>query len=139
MTNNPYAKIKNNSVMTASPQELTLMLYDGAVKFGNQAKLALENSDIAKANILNLKVQAIIGEFQASLDHNYEVSEGLELMYDYIKRRLIEANVKKDVEILEEALSYIRELRNTWKEAMQIAKAGDQSQLKSSESIARAL
>lgn len=125
--------------MTASPQELTLMLYDGAVKFGNQAKLALENSDIAKANILNLKVQAIIGEFQASLDHNYEVSEGLELMYDYIKRRLIEANVKKDVEILEEALSYIRELRNTWKEAMQIAKAGDQSQLKSSESIARAL
>ena len=122
MTNNPYAKIKQNSIMTASPQELTMMLYDGALKFGNQAKVAMENGDVEKTHNLIVRVQAIISEFQATLDMSYDVSEGMALMYDYIQRRLIDANIKKDPEILEEALGFVREMRNTWKEAMQIAK-----------------
>lgn len=122
MTNNPYTKIKNNAIMTASPQELTLMLYDGAIKFGNQAKKAITDGDIEKANNLILRVQAIIEEFQTTLDMKYDVSEGMALMYDFIMRRLIEANSMKDVEILEEALYFVREMRNTWKDAMQIAK-----------------
>lgn len=130
MTKNPYAKIKQNSIMTASPQELTLMLYDGAVKFGNQARVALLAKDYEKSHNLNVKVQAIIQEFQITLDMKYEVSEGMALMYDYILRRLIEANTKKDPEILEEALGYIRELRATWKEAMQIAKGVQQAPTK---------
>jgi len=96
MTNNPYAKIKQNSVMTASPQELTLMLYDGAIKFGNQAKGAMKQGDIQKAHNLVLRVQAIIQEFQSTLDMQYEVSEGMALMYDYIHRRLIDANLKTE-------------------------------------------
>lgn len=136
MTSNPYSKIKTNSIMTASPQELTLMLYDGAIKFGNQSKAALEDGDIVKAHNLNLRVQAIIEEFQVTLDMKYEVSKGMALMYDYIKRRLIEANVSKDPEILEEALTFIRDMRNTWKEAMQLAKGTASAP---SESVAKAL
>lgn len=139
MTNNPYTKIKSNSILTASPQELTLMLYDGAIKFGNQAKVALNDGDIEKAHKLNLKVQDIINEFQATLNTDYEVSKGMELMYDYILRRLRDANMAKDVEILEEALSFIREMRNTWKEAMQIAKGAQPAPVNPIDNIARAL
>ena len=122
MTNNPYAKIKQNSILTASPQELTMMLYDGAVKFGNQSKMAMLEGDMEKAHNLNMRVQAIIQEFQLTLDMKYDVSEGMALMYDYILRRLRDANVAKDPEILEEALGFIRELRDTWREAMKLAK-----------------
>lgn len=122
MTNNPYAKIKANSINTASPQELTLMLYDGAIKFGNQAKLAIEKEDNEKANNFIIRVEAIIAELQSTLDFDYEVSDGLYLMYDYIQRKLIDANLNKNIEDLDEALGFIRELRDTWKQAMQLAK-----------------
>lgn len=122
MTNNPYAKIKQNSIMTASPQELTLMLYDGAIKFGNQAVQAIENGEIEKAHNMIIRVQNIIGEFRSTLDMQYEVAQSLDLMYDYIYRRLFDANISKDNTILTEAVDLIRELRNTWKEAMVLAK-----------------
>ncbi len=125
MTNNPYVKIKTNSIMTASPQELTLMLYDGAIKFGNQAKVAIENGEVEKSHNLIMRVQSIIEEFQSTLDMNFEVSEGMALMYDYISRRLFDANVNKDPKALEEALGFIRDMRTTWKEAMQIAKGAE--------------
>jgi flagellar protein FliS len=124
MTSNPYTKIKSNSIMTASPQELTLMLYDGAIKFGNQAKVAMMDKDIEKSHNLVMRVLAIIEEFQLTLDKSYEVATGLELMYDYISRKLMEANLTKDPEMLEEAIGFIRDLRNTWKEAMQLTKQG---------------
>lgn len=123
MTNNPYAKIKQNSIMTASPQELTLMLYDGAIKFGNQAIVAIENKDMDNAHQYNIRVQDIIFELQATLDFKYEVAENLNLMYDYIVRKLVEANISKETEPLTEAVDFIRELRNTWKEAIQLAKS----------------
>lgn len=122
MTNNPYAKIKQNSIMTASPQELTLMLYDGAIKFSNQAINAIENGDIKGAHEYNIRVQDIISELLLTLDMKYEVAASMKLMYNYIIEKLVEANVTKNVEPFNEALVYIREIRNTWKEAMQIAK-----------------
>lgn len=131
MTSNPYAKIKNTAVMTASPQELTLMLYDGAIKFGNQALLAIDNKDLEKANSSIVRVEDIIIELQTTLDMKYSIAESLDLMYDYIYRRLIEGNIKKDTEILNEAIGLIRELRNTWKEAMQIAKHSNQAKVSS--------
>ena len=134
MTNNPYAKIKNNAILTASPQELTLMLFDGAVKFGNQAKMAMAAGDYNKSHRLITRVQDIVQEFQITLDMNYQVSEGMALMYDYIARRLVDANIKKDPVILEEALGYIRELRTSWREAMKIAK-GIQQDPKSKEAV----
>lgn len=139
MTNNPYNKIKNNAILTASPQELTLMLYDGAIKFANQSKAAIENKDYENAHNLNLRVQAIIEEFRSTLNMNYEVSEGLDMLYEYIESRLIDANIGKDIAILDEVVDLLRDLRNTWKEAMQLAKQPSSAQQATVQMVQQAL
>jgi len=111
---------KSNSIQTASPAELTLMLYDGAIKFCNIALGALEKNDIQKANTNIIKAEKIITEFRCTLDFKYPVAQDFERVYDYIYRRLVEANIHKDTEILEDALKYIREMRDTWKEVMRL-------------------
>jgi flagellar protein FliS len=120
MTQNMTLAYKNNSIQTASPAELTLMLYDGAIKFCNIALGAIENGDIQKANTNIIKAENIITEFRATLDFKYPVAKDFELVYDYIYRRLIDANIHKDAEALTEALGYIREMRDTWKEVMRL-------------------
>ncbi len=122
VTNTGFNQYKESSIKTSTPEELTLMLYNGLVKFLMQAQNAIETNNIEKANNSILRAQAIIKEFQATLDMNYEVSEGLDSLYDYMYRRLIEANLKKDVSIIEEILGYSKELRDTWAQAMKIAK-----------------
>ncbi|MFV0502413.1 MAG: flagellar export chaperone FliS [Lachnospirales bacterium] len=119
---NPYEAYSNNAILTASKEELTLMLFDGAVKFCNKAIIALEKKDIMETHKYIMKTEAIIEEFQITLDMQYDVSKDLFNMYDYIYRRLVEANMAKDKVILEECLGLIRELRDTWKEAMKLAK-----------------
>lgn len=119
---NPYEKYTNNSIFTASPEELTLKLYEGALKFCNQAIVAVENKDYAKANELILKVQAIIREFQLKLDRSYEISDSFAALYAYIHERLIQANIAKDLEILNEVRDLLRDFRDMWKEAMVLAK-----------------
>ncbi len=121
--NNPYAKYKSNSISTATPEELTLMLYNGAIKFCNQAAVALEKKDYMKSNKLIQRVQDIIREFQITLKPEYEISAQLNDMYDYIMRTLITANIRKDDKKLQEATDLIRNMRDTWKEAMKIARA----------------
>lgn len=118
MAINAAIAYKNNSIQTASPAELTLMLYEGAIKFSNIAIMAIESGDIQKAHDNIVKVENIILEFRSTLDHKYPVWEDFDRVYDYIYRRLVEANIKKDREILEEALGYIREMRDTWKDVM---------------------
>lgn len=120
--NNPYAKYSNNAINTASREELTLMLYEGALKFANQAIMAIENKDISRANELIIRVEDIIREFQITLDDKYEISKNFRALYDYIYRLLIDANIKKDAVILGEARDLIREFRDMWKEAMKQAK-----------------
>lgn len=122
MAYNAASAYKNNSIMTASPAELTLMLYEGAIKFCNIALMALEKGDIEKTNKNIIKAQKIIVEFRVTLDFKYPVAKDFDLVYDYIYRRLVEANIKKDPQILEEALDYIRQMRDTWKEVMRINK-----------------
>lgn len=122
MAINAAMAYKNNAIQTASPAELTLMLYEGAIKFANIAILAIENDDIQKAHDNIVKTENIIMEFRSTLDRKYPVWEDFERVYDYIYRRLVEANIKKDKEILEEALGYIREMRDTWKEVMKANK-----------------
>lgn len=124
MQKNPYDKYRNNAINTATKEELTLMLYDGAVKFCNQALAAMEASDHIKANETIRKVQNIVREFQITLDKKHEIANQLDQLYDYIHRRLVEANLKKDIEILTEARDHLRSLRDTWKEAMKLAKQG---------------
>lgn len=118
---NGYAAYANSKIMTASPAELTLMLYEGAIKFCNIAITAIEEGDIAKAHKNIMKVEHIIEEFQSTLDHRYEVAKDFDNVYNYLYQRLIQANVKKDKEIMEEVLGHLRTMRDTWKEVMRLA------------------
>lgn len=123
LANQGYAAYANNKVMTASPAELTLMLYDGAIKFCNLAINAVEEKNIEKAHINIVKIEHIVEEFQATLDHKYPIAKDFDNVYDYLMRRLREANLKKDKEILEEVLTHLRTMRDTWKEVMRLAHA----------------
>ncbi len=116
--NNGYAAYANNKIMTASPAELTLMLYEGAIKFCNIAIVACERKEIEKAHINIRKTDRIIEEFQITLNRKYKVAEDFDNVYKYIRQRLLEANIKKDPEILEEVLEHLRTMRDTWKEVM---------------------
>ena len=117
--NNGYNAYAQNKILTATPAELTLMLYEGAIKFCNIAVVAIENKDYAKA-------ERIIGEFKATLNHKYATAKDFDVVYDYLMERLLQANMKKDTEILEEVLKHLRTMRDTWKEVMQITKNGTQ-------------
>ncbi len=123
MTKNPYEQYKNNSIATASPAELTLMLYEGAIKFGNIAIKAIEEKDIQKAHVNIVKVQRIIDEFRNTLDFKYPVAKDFDRVYEYLERRLLEANMTKDAEIIEEVVTHLRSMRDTWKEVMKRAKS----------------
>lgn len=123
MNNNMANAYQRNAIMTATPAELTLMLYEGAIKFCNIAIVAIEKKDFEKANANIKKAQAIINELRVTLDHKYSVWEDFERVYDYIARRLLDANLQKDIEIIEEALKYIREMRDAWKEVMRLNNA----------------
>lgn len=120
MDSNAINAYQRNAIMTATPAELTLMLYEGAIKFCNIGIMAIEKKEIEKANTNLKKAQNIISELRASLDRKYPVWEDFERVYDYIYRRLVEGNMKKDAEIIEDALKYIREMRDTWKEVMRL-------------------
>ncbi|AOY75696.1 flagellar export chaperone FliS [Clostridium formicaceticum] len=121
---NPYNQYKENNIMTASPENLTLLLYNGALKFIHQGKMFIEQKNIQKANDAIIRTQDIIQELNITLDMQYEVSKNLRSLYTYIIERLVEANIHKDTAILEEVNGMITELRDTWKEAMKLAKIG---------------
>ena len=118
-----YEQYNNSKILTASKPELTLMLYEGAIKFCNIAIMSIEKKDIQKAHTNIMKVQRIIAEFRATLDHKYPVAEDFDRVYEYLERRLIEANLKKDAEILEEVNTHLRSMRDTWKEVMKTGHA----------------
>ena len=112
----------NNRIETATPAELTLMLYEGAVKFCNIAIVGLEKNDYEKVNTNIQKCRNIIVELTSTLNMKYPVAEAFKRMYDYIFALLTEANMKKDMELLERALEELRGMRDVWKEVMTKAK-----------------
>ena len=118
--NNPYKSYQQNSVNTASPGELTLMLYNGCLKFIKLAKKAITDKNVEEKNTNLIKAQNIIHEFMVTLNMDVKVSSELMVMYDYINRRLVEANVKSDLAILEEVEGFVTELRDTWKQVIQL-------------------
>ncbi|MBR1642985.1 MAG: flagellar export chaperone FliS [Butyrivibrio sp.] len=113
-----YAQYQNNKVMTASGPELTLMLYDGAIKFLNVADYAIEKKDVQKAHDNLIKTEKIIDYLRNTLDMRYSVAQDFENMYSYIYRRLIEANLSKDREIIAEMLQHMHAIRDNWVEVM---------------------
>ena len=118
--NNPYAAYQQNSVTTASPGEVTLMLYNGCLKFIKQATLAIEDNNIQDKNTNIQKAQKIIRELMITLNMDIEISQNMSVMYEYMNHRLTEANVKNDVSILKEVEGLVVEFRDTWKQVIQM-------------------
>ncbi|MBP5250082.1 MAG: flagellar export chaperone FliS [Lachnospiraceae bacterium] len=118
MAMNAATLYQGTKVNTASPAELTLMLYEGAIKFCNIAMLGFETNDYEKVNNNIIKVQNIITEFRATLDFKYDTAKDFDLIYEYISGLLVQANVKKDSVALNSALEQIRDMRDLWKEIM---------------------
>jgi flagellar protein FliS len=119
----PIQAYQNNSVNTANPGELTLMLYNGALKFLKQTKASIAENKWDKAHEYNMRVQDIIQELMVTLDQKYPVAEQMMSLYEYFLHRLVEANIKKDTAILEEVEGLLAQFRDTWKQAMVLAKA----------------
>ena len=119
-TGNPDAQYRQNKILTASPAELTLMLYDGAIKFCNIAIMGIEQKDLQKAHNNIMKVQKIIEEFQLTLNFKYEIANDFNNVYNYLMKRLREANMTKDKAILEEVSEHLHTMRDTWKEVMRL-------------------
>lgn len=117
---NPYQSYQQNSVNTASPGDLTLMLYNGCLKFITLGKKAMETGNIQEKNNNLLKAQNIIHELMVTLNMDVAVSKDLLALYDYLNRQLIEANMKNDPAILDEVTEFVTDFRNTWKEAIQL-------------------
>lgn len=117
---NPYQAYRQNAVNTATPGELTLMLYDGCLKFIRLAKEAINQENIEEKNKNIQKAQNIITELMVTLDMKYEISKQIMPLYDFVRSKLIEANVKNSVQSLEEAETIVTEFRDTWKEVIQI-------------------
>lgn len=117
---NPYQSYQQNSVNTASPGELTLMLYNGCLKFIHLAKKAIEEKNIEMKNTNIQKAQSIIQELMVTLNMDIEVSKNMMSLYDFMNRRLMEANIKNDASILDEVEGLVTEFRDTWKEVIQV-------------------
>ena len=119
---NAYARYNNSKVLTASPAELTLMLYEGAIKFCNIAQMAIEKNDYEKAHINIQKARNIIVELQSTLNFDYPVAKDFDVLYTFIFDKLVAANVQKDAAILDEVLVELREIRDIWKQIMKTTK-----------------
>ncbi|MCR5032489.1 MAG: flagellar export chaperone FliS [Lachnospiraceae bacterium] len=119
MTQNQYAQYNTSRILTASPAELTLMLYEGAIKFCNIAIIAIEHKDMEKAHVNIVKAENIIEEFRSTLDRSIKVSEDFDRVYVYLLDRLFTANVEKNTEVLEEVVVHLRSMRDTWKQVME--------------------
>ncbi|WPK12387.1 flagellar export chaperone FliS [Lysinibacillus louembei] len=119
---NAYNAYKQNSVTTASPGELTLMLYNGCIKFLGKAKVAIEEKNIQEKNTNIQKAQAIIAELMSTLNMDIEISKQMLPLYEYMNHRLVEANIQNSTEIVDEVEGLVTEFRDTWKEVLKITR-----------------
>ena len=119
---NAFNAYKQNSVTTASPGELTLMLYNGCLKFLTKAKAAIEVKNIQERNNNIQRAQAIIAELMSTLNMDIEISKQMLPLYDYMNRRLTDVNIQNDIAIIEEVEGLVTEFRDTWKEVIKITR-----------------
>ena len=122
MVNNAAEAYKRQQIMTATPEALTLMLYNGCLKFIDEGIQSVKDEKWEDANTSLQKAQNIISEFRITLDMDYEISQQLMPLYNYTYDRLVEGNMKSDVTMLEEARGIIKELRDAWAQAMKKAR-----------------
>jgi len=113
---------KQQQARTSSPGELTLMLYNGLVKFLKIGLQEMEDCDYEKVNSSLLRGQEILNELRMTLDMKYEIAKSMDALYEYMNRRIIESNLKKDEEILKEVIGFAEEFRDTWAHALKLVK-----------------
>lgn len=114
---NPYKRYRQTQVETAGPLELIIMMYDGAIRFCNQAKIAIEEKKYNEANHFLQRVQAIVDELNFSLNMDAgEIAANLRNLYDFIGTKLVEANIKKDITTIDQMVELLAELRSSWAE-----------------------
>jgi len=122
MIPNPYQKYQKNMVETVTPAQLVLMLYNGAIRFIKQAQMGLEEEKLEVCHQNILKAQDILTELMTTLDlEQGDIARNLYRLYDYMYHRLVDANIKKDAELLSEVQLLLSELRDTWSEAIKLA------------------
>ena len=123
MVSNGYNVYKNNSINYASNEQLLLMLVDGAVKFAKKAEIALEEKKIKDAHDSIMRTEDIFLELMSSLDRSAgEWAVQIYKVYQFIHDKLIEANLKKDIKILQEIMPLIEDIRDTWHQAYKVSK-----------------
>lgn len=118
--NNPYQAYQQNSVTQSTPGELTLMLYNGCLKFLNQAKKGIATKDIELKNTNIQKAQNILRELMITLDPSQPISQSMGSLYEYMITRLVEANINNDTTIVDEVYGLTTEFRDTWKQVIQV-------------------
>lgn len=118
--NQQHLSYQQNSVTTAPPGELTLMLFNGCLKFIHIAKNAINEKNVELKNRNLVKAQNIIQELMVTLNMDISISKDMMALYDFIYRQLIEANLKNDTRILNDVEGLVTEFRDTWKQVIQI-------------------
>lgn len=116
---NPYQTYQQNSVTTSSPQELTLMLYNGCLKFIRMAAIAMKKGNVEGKHTNIIKAQNILEELRATLKMDMELSKSMDSLYEFMIGQLVSANITNSIETLQEVEELAEEFRNTWKEAME--------------------
>lgn len=116
-----YDNYRKTTVETAAPGKLLLMLYDGAIRNIDNAKEAINKKDINTAHNQIIKAEDIVLELIASLNMDYEVSNHLSRLYEYLHYQLVQANLEKDIRKLDEVREFLVDLRNTWEEVIKKA------------------
>ena len=119
---NAAEEYRRQQVLNAPPEQLTLMLYNGCLKFIDEGITAIEEKKYEDANTFFQKAQRIISEFRLTLNMDYEISHQLLPLYNYVYDRLVEGNIKSDTAPIKEAREIISELRDAWFEAMKKAR-----------------
>ena len=119
---NPYKQYQQSVVNTSTPQELTLMLYNGLIKFLKLSAQSIEEKNTEKSNYNIGRAQDILEEFMSTLNMDYDISNNLYSLYDFMYWRLVDANIKKDKTMVEDVIGFAEELRDTWAQAMKLAK-----------------
>lgn len=109
-------------IKTATPEELTLMLYNSCIRFLKQAYNSVENRDYQSKNSYVTKAINIIDELHATLNMNYDISKSLASLYEYFKQRLVYASMRLDLEVFQEIIDLVTDLRDTWHEAIKTVK-----------------
>ncbi|MCC0674211.1 flagellar export chaperone FliS [Clostridioides sp. ES-S-0145-01] len=115
---NPYNYYKQNSVFMASKEQLLLMLVDGAVKYTKIARLSIVDKNMQRAHKELVRVQDIFTELMVTLDQNAgQWAKDMYRVYDFVRYELSRANIRKDVQIIDNVLPVIEQIKDTWHEA----------------------